>query len=260
MGDARCGHVLQPVSSGAQPPGEVHILAVHEQMFVKTADRRKSGAPDGQRRAAGPACLQRYGIDVMPCFIGKLTALKRRRFLRRAHGGLVQAEEYVGPDFGVQIQKKQQRRAPFCRAAVACRAEPKVRAVFRHGKAAESRVFPCHAPQLLQCAVGGAVVGENKVQLLQRILHGGQRGHTCAQPFHAVVGHHHDIITHGVFSLFHRCHGSAGGCIHCSRHRCSGGAELFYSFAQQSHKKLILMAAGQGRPAWPPQIGRGYFL
>lgn len=138
----------------------------------------------------------------MPCFIGKLTALKRRRFLRRAHGGLVQAEEYVGPDFGVQIQKKQQRRAPFCRAAVACRAEPKVRAVFRHGKAAESRVFPCHAPQLLQCAVGGAVVGENKVQLLQRILHGGQRGHTCAQPFHAVVGHHHDIITHGVFSLF----------------------------------------------------------
>ena len=41
---------------------------------------------------------------------------------------------------------------------------------------------------------------------------------------------------------------------------CSGGAELFYSFAQQSHKKLILMAAGQGRPAWPPKIGRGYFL
>ena len=93
MGDARCGHVLQPVSSGAQPPGEVHILAIHEQMFVKTADRRKSGAPDGQRRAAGPACLQRYGIDVMPCFIGKLTALKPAGFWMQALR-FIQPEKY----------------------------------------------------------------------------------------------------------------------------------------------------------------------
>ena len=110
--------IAQAKAAGAQPPRQIHILAIHEEPGVEATHRIECRASQHDGGAAEPWRGQRDGVIGFRMLVGDLAQFPGRHIVAVAGGGGEQRREDAGLDHAVLVQYEQPWRTTARRIGV----------------------------------------------------------------------------------------------------------------------------------------------
>ena len=158
---------LRPIGEaparGAQPPREVHVLAVHEDVRVESADVLEGDAAQQHRRAARPWRLERQRVVGLRMLVRDLPELPRRDLARLLGGRAHEAFEHAGLEHAILVEHEEERRLAERGVGVVAAAEADILVGDRDDHARECFVEARarhRAQGAREVAVGAVIVDE----------------------------------------------------------------------------------------------------